>query len=98
MFGSHLQDIRWQQERIVYGIFLSDHSVLTDVETEMAVLSALMCGRNQRPKIWHLIGLRQLGPTFEDSQKMHEAMKMVARFCGVDTEGWPTPEEVEDQA
>ena len=96
-FGSHLQDIRWQQERIVYGIFLSDHTTLTAVETEMVVLAALMCGTYQPEKEWHLRGFRRLGPTLDESQKIHQAMTIVARWCGRTVNGWPSPEDVEHE-
>lgn len=97
LWGSHLDDIRWQQEQIIYGVFLSDHSVLSAVETEMVTLSALMCGAYLPPKLWHLRGFRRLGPTLEDVQKIHMAMQMVATWCGESIEGWPRPEDVEHE-
>ena len=96
-FGSHLQDIRWQQERVVYGIFLSDHTVLTDVETEMVILAAFMCGMYHEEKEWHLRGFRRLGPTLEETHKIQQAMKIVANWCGKDVDGWPKPEDVESE-
>ena len=96
-WGSHAEDIQWQQEQVIYGVFLSDHSVLSAVETEMVTLSALMCGFYLPTKKWHLRGFRRLGPSFEDVQKIYKAMQLVATWCGESIDDWPKPEDVEHE-
>ena len=81
----------------MYGIFLSDHNNVTAIETEMIVLAAFMCGFYETEKRWHLRGFRRLGPTLEESKRVHQAMKIVAEWCGRDVDGWPSPEDVEHE-
>ena len=97
LWGSHLNDIRWQQEQIIYGVFLGDHSVLSATETELVSMTALMCGEERAPKLWHMRGFRRLGPTLEDSKQIHHCVREVAAWCGKRTDGWPGPDDVEKE-
>lgn len=97
VWGSHSDDIQWQQEQVIYGVFLSDHSVLSAVETEMVSLSALMCGGYLRETLWHLRGFRRLGPGLDETKKICKAIQLVAKWCGLNGDDWPGPEDVEHE-
>ncbi|KAB2571635.1 hypothetical protein DBV05_g9711, partial [Lasiodiplodia theobromae] len=61
-WASHEADFRWLEESVIYGLFLSDHSVLSDVETSLVTASAILAGSGLKaPTLWHLRGLRRLG-------------------------------------
>ncbi len=44
----------------IYGIYLSDHSVLTALETELVVFVTIMCTGLRGPSLWHLRGMGRL--------------------------------------
>lgn len=50
---------------ITYGLFLSDHSILDDVETELVVLSAITMQNQPLQTAWHLRGMRRIGMSQE---------------------------------
>lgn len=73
-----------------HGLFLSDHTVLSPVETELVNLSAIMCQGLRGPIIWHQRGLRRLGVSAEDVGGVQRVVESVAVWVGRDTKGWPT--------
>ena len=81
---------------VIYGLFLSDHTVLSPVETEIVVLSAIMCQGLRGPTIWHLRGLRRLGISEVDVDGVQRAVELVASWLGRDVKGWPTVKDVAD--
>lgn len=44
----------------VYGIYLSDFSVLTALETELVVFITIMCTGLRGPSLWHMRGMGRL--------------------------------------
>jgi hypothetical protein len=42
-FGAHKADIVHVEIRHVYGLYLSDHSVLNAIESEVVVLTGILC-------------------------------------------------------
>ena len=94
-WGSHQEDFEWLEKRIIYGLFLSDHRILSKVETELVVLSGMMCQGLRDPAHWHLRGLRRLGVSMEDAKSVVASIRAVAEWCGRGTQGWVQVEDVE---
>ena len=59
-FGSHARDIEFMELWNVYGIYLSDFSVLTALETELMVFVTIMCTGLRGPSLWHMRGMGRL--------------------------------------
>lgn len=107
-FGSHRPAFEWLQKSIIYGLFLSDHTDLSDravlsaIETELITLSAIMCrqtegdGSGRSPTMWHMRGSRRVGVGKGDLEKVVKCVEMVAEWAGKDTRGWVQVEDVED--
>ena len=93
-WGSHREDFEWLEKSVIYGLFLSDHSILTKVESEIVILTSIMCQGLRAPTIWHLRGLRRLGLTNQDVGMVTAAVHIVANYCSKDSSQWPTIEDV----
>lgn len=65
-----------------YGLFLSDHSILSMQETELVVLPAIMCQNLQGPTYWHLRACLRVGFTKEEVEAVHQVIEAVATFGG----------------
>jgi hypothetical protein len=89
---------------ILYGQFLSEHSILDAVESETVVLCSILCTGFRGPGMWHLRGLgRLLGArgiegnetVLQDLDKTREAIVECVRWCGIEmvartrVEEWP---------
>lgn len=76
MWGLHTRDIQFMELFTVYGLYLSDHTVLSAYETELVVFVTISClGLGEGPALWHLRGLgRLLGARGADemSEEMHQ--------------------------
>jgi hypothetical protein len=108
LWGGHRADFEHMGTSILYGQFLSDHSVLDAVESQMVVLSSMLCTGFRGPGIWHLRGLgRLLGArgngsdaVLKDLEKAREAIMECVRWCGDEMirrtrlEEWPTVADV----
>ena len=68
----------WVTESIVYGLFLSDQSVLDPVETEIVVLSGIMMQNLPSETGWHMRGMRRIGATKHDVERIWTC---VSRRC-----------------
>ncbi|KAI4665947.1 uncharacterized protein J4E78_003412 [Alternaria triticimaculans] len=64
--------IDWTSKQITYGLYLSDHSILNDVETELTVLSGIMIQNLPRETAWHLRGTRRIGVSKEDVETIQQ--------------------------
>lgn len=82
---------------LVYGLFLADHSILSEVETSLVCVASIMCQGLRAPTSWHLRGLRRLGASEEDVQSVEIAIKLVAEWAGKNTDRWATVEDVRDE-
>lgn len=87
-WGSHRPDFEFLEKNIIYGLYLSDHSVLSAVEAEIVIWTAIMCQGVRAPTIWHLRGLRRLGVAAEDVELLEQAVEEIARWAGKETVGW----------
>lgn len=75
-FGSHREDVKFNEIYVLYGIYLSNFEVLTPLETEAVVYSSISCLGLGGPGNWHLRGMgRLLGARGMDDQS--EKMKRI---------------------
>jgi uncharacterized alpha-E superfamily protein len=68
----------WTSKQITYGLYLSDHSILNDVETELTVLSGIMIQNLPRETAWHLRGTRRIGVSMEDVETLQQCVCIFA--------------------
>ena len=59
-WGSHREDLKYHEMYMAYGLYLSDFSILTPIETEVVVYSAISCLGLRGPGLWHLRGIGRL--------------------------------------
>lgn len=64
----------WTSKAITYGLYLSDQTILTDVETEMTVLTGIMIQNLPRETAWHLRGTRRIGVSKEDVETLQQCV------------------------
>lgn len=67
----------WLSIEITYGLYLSDHSILDGVETELVVLSGIMIQNLPRETGWHLRGTRRIGVSHEDVETIQQCVSFV---------------------
>lgn len=72
--------VDWLTKNITYGLFLSDRSVLGDVETEMTVVTGIMMQNLPRESAWHLRGFRRLGVAKEDVEAVWKCVGYLLSF------------------
>lgn len=97
-WGPHQLDFEWLEKRVIYGLFLSDHSILTELEAELVTLSSIMVSGLRPPTMWHVRGLMRLGIGVADVESVCDVVKKVAKWAGkIGTEGWIRAEEVDPE-
>ncbi|EGP83206.1 uncharacterized protein MYCGRDRAFT_88187 [Zymoseptoria tritici IPO323] len=79
------KDFMWISEEITYGLYLSDHSIIGPVETELVVLTGIMMQNLVRETGWHLRGIRRIG------------IERVAAFCGLALNRVPRVADIEHE-
>jgi len=94
-WGTYAQDFGWMERSVIYGLFLSDHEILSAVETELVIVTAIMCQGIPGPTIWHLRGLRRLDVSEDDTEKVQQAIEKVAIWAGKSVEGWVRVKDVQ---
>ncbi|PYI04572.1 hypothetical protein BO78DRAFT_398867 [Aspergillus sclerotiicarbonarius CBS 121057] len=94
LFAAH-KDFAWLSKEITYGLFLSDRSVLDDLDTQLVVLPAIMSQNLRIETHWHIRGTRRLGVSKEDVKVLWDQVQHVAGFYGGKLDKVPTVEEVE---
>jgi hypothetical protein len=84
-FGRHSADIQFMELFTVYGLYLSEFSVLSALETEFVVWASITCTGWKGPALWHLRGLgRLLGARgSEESGEIMRGVKDQLRQCKV---------------
>lgn len=96
-WGSHREDVRFNETFAVYGLYLSDFEVLTPIEAEAVVYASISCQGFGGPGNWHLRGMgRMLGARGKDNQSaastkiksqlnnLRQAVMEIVRFVGDD--------------
>jgi hypothetical protein len=81
-WSRHQIDVEWLEINVVYGLFLSDFSVLSDVEVEIGVLAAIMTQDIAGPTYWHIRGTQRLGVSKDDTDIILNAVKKCAAWAG----------------
>ncbi|KAL4875135.1 hypothetical protein BJY04DRAFT_232905 [Aspergillus karnatakaensis] len=94
LFDAH-KDFAWISREITYGFYLSDRSVLDDLDTQLVVLPGIMIQDLALETHWHIRGTRRLGVSKEQVQVIWECVKLVAEFHGMSVGRVPSVEEVE---
>lgn len=72
-FVAH-RDFDFISREITYGFYLSDHSILGPVETELIVLSGIMIQNLPLETAWHLRGIRRVGVSMEDVETIQQCV------------------------
>lgn len=94
LFNAH-RDFRLISTDITYGLYLSDRSILNDVETQLVTLPCIMIQNLPNETHWHIRGTRRIGVSKEDVQTIWNCIQMIADFSGVKLTKVPTVESVE---
>ncbi|RDW88382.1 hypothetical protein BP6252_00414 [Coleophoma cylindrospora] len=82
---------------ITYGLYLSDMSILNEIETELVVLSGILIQNLPRESTWHLRGLRRVGASMEDVEIVQQCVEMVAEYAGVKLDRLPRVQDIEHE-
>ncbi|KAK6337652.1 hypothetical protein TWF730_003045 [Orbilia blumenaviensis] len=88
-------DFRWISYNITYGLYLSDHSVLDGLDTELVVMCALLIQNLAPVSAFHLKGFRRLGVTTEEVETVHVCCEKVAKVCGISMDKVPRVADIE---
>lgn len=67
----------WLSIEITYGLYLSDHSILDGVDTELVVLSGIMIQNLSRETGWHLRGTRRIGVSYDDVETIQQCVSVM---------------------
>jgi hypothetical protein len=89
--------LAWISTEITYGLYLSDHSILDGLSTELVVLSGIMIQNLKSATAWHLRGMRRLGVSMEDVELVQQCIEMVAAFAGVRLDRVPRVKDIEHE-
>jgi hypothetical protein len=110
-FAAH-KDFDFISREITYGFYLSDHSILGPVETELVVLSGIMIQNLPLETAWHLRGTRRVGVSMEDVELIQQCVswslrtshvltswqvELVAKFGGVRLHRVPRVADIEHE-
>lgn len=76
MFDSH-RDFGWISSEITYGLYLSDHRILSGVETEIVVLSGMWTLGLPRMFGWHLRASRRIGIGYAECEILQQCVSHV---------------------
>lgn len=95
--GTNAPLVEWIDEAIVYGLFLADNKILSDVESELVCLISIMCQGLRAPTMWHLRGTRRLGVSEDDVEAVQRAVEILASWAGRNTQGWARVGDVRDE-
>jgi len=95
-FEAH-QDFAWISYNITYGLYLSDHSILDEIDTELVVLSGILIQNLPSETHWHLRGSRRVGISLEDVEKVHQNCETIAEFCRVRVDKVPRVADIEHE-
>lgn len=71
------RDFMWLSEEITYGLYLSDHTILDGVDTELVVLSGIMMQNAPRETGWHLRGTRRIDVSAADVETIQQCVSVL---------------------
>ncbi|KAK0123752.1 hypothetical protein ONS95_008759 [Cadophora gregata] len=95
-FAAH-KDFEFISRQITYGFYLSDHSILEPVETELVTLAAIMIQNLPLETAWHLRGTRRVGVSMEDVEIIQQCIEMVANYGGARLHKVPRVADIEHE-
>jgi hypothetical protein len=87
----------WISTEITYGLYLSDHSILDGLSTELVVLAGIMIQNLKLATAWHLRGMQRLGVSMDVVELVQQCIEMVAAFTGVRLNKVPRIKDIEDE-
>lgn len=62
--------------RLLIGLYLSDHTILDAVDTELVVLSGIMIQNLRTETGWHLRGTRRIGVSYDDVETIQQCVSL----------------------
>jgi hypothetical protein len=74
-FAAH-KDFDFISREITYGFYLSDHSILDPLATELVTLTGIMIQNLPLETAWHLRGTRRVGVSIEDVELVQECVSI----------------------
>lgn len=75
--------VGWLSIEITYGLYLSDHTILDGIDTELVVLSGIMLQNLKTETGWHLRGTRRVGVSHEDVETIQQCVSLsIHCSCG----------------
>lgn len=95
-FAAH-KDFDFISREITYGFYLSDHSILTPLETELVTLAGIMIQNLPLETAWHLRGTRRVGVSMDDVEVVQQCIEMVAKFGGAKLHRVPRVADIEHE-
>jgi hypothetical protein len=78
-FAAH-KDFDFISREITYGFYLSDHSILAPLETELVTLAGIMIQNLPLETAWHLRGTRRVGVSMEDVELVQQCVCFLSDF------------------
>jgi hypothetical protein len=93
-WGAHRPAFEWLEKSIIYGHFISDHTILSPVETELVIMPGILAQGLGAPAVWHIRGMLRLGVPREDVQAVVNSVKYITSTLGVDSAHWPGVDDV----
>lgn len=91
------KDFRWLSVEITYGLYLSDHTILDEIDTELVVLSGIMIQNLKTETGWHLRGTRRIGVSQDEVEVIQQCIEKVAAFCGLQLTRVPRVADIEHE-
>lgn len=70
----------WLSIEITYGLYLSDHTILDKVDTQLVVLSGIMIQNLALETGWHLRGTRRIGVSHDDVETIQQIVSISSPF------------------
>lgn len=77
-FKAH-KDFDYISREITYGFYLSDHSILGPIETEVVTLAGIMIQNLPVETAWHLRGTRRVGVSAVDVELIQQCVSHLHR-------------------
>lgn len=78
------RDFTFAIKDVVYGLFLSEDSVLSNQEAEMAVLPSILTQNMPLESMGHMNGMLRLGIDRDYLGRIISSVKVIAEFMGLD--------------
>jgi hypothetical protein len=94
LYDDH-KDFGWISTEITYGLYLSDHTILDEIETQMVVFPGIMIQNLKTETHWHIRGTRRIGVPREDMEVIYHSVEIVADFLKLSLDRVPRPADVE---